>query len=425
MEPRRAIPDVKFNGKNVSKRLQGYLKTLTYTDVAGGESDSISISLQNIDAKWLNEWYPSKGDEISAGISFKNWEKENQDLYLECGDFILDDIKFSGGPMSASFGALSIPVNEAFKATERTKTWKDVTIRQMAEEISGRYSLELIYDADEIQISSVEQSENTDSAFLYDICKTYGLAMKVYRYKIIIFDKGKYEAKEPVDTISRNDFVDDEWEYLDTLVGTYTGARISYTSGQDNEEISAYVGKIKEDAPGSRVLKVNEQASDLSDAGYKAAAKVNESNESATTISGRIFAKPKIVAGVTVSIEGLGKADGKYFVDKATTEISSGKTTMQVELHKVQERITYIPQVVTDGSAAEEKKTYNVGDIVYFNGGTHYVSSYPDAIGYEVGPGTAKITIANGSGQAHPWHLITENWSETHVYGWVDDGTFE
>lgn len=425
MEPRRAVPDVKFNGKNVNEELKSYLKTLSYTDVAGGESDSISITLQNIDRKWLNEWYPNKGDEISAGILFKNWEEENQDFSVECGEFILDDIKFSGGPMTASFGALSIPVNEAFKVTKRTKTWKDVTIFQIAEEISARYHLELLYDADEVQISSVEQSETTDSAFLYDICKTYGLAMKVYRYKIIIFDRGKYESKEPVDTIKRSDFVEDEWEYIDTLDGTYTGARISYTSGQDNEQISIYVGKIEEDAPGSRVLKINEQASDLSDAGYKAAAKVNESNESATTISGRIFAKPKIVSGVTVKVEDFGKASGKYFVDKVTTEISAGKTTMQIELHKVQERISYIPQVATDGSTEEEKKTYNVGDIVYFKGGIHYVSSYPDAVGYEVGPGMAKITIANGSGQAHPWHLITENWSETHVYGWVDEGSFE
>lgn len=69
-------------------------------------------------------------------------------------------------------------------------------------------------------------------------------------------------------------------------------------------------------------------------------------------------------------------------------------------------------------------KSYNLGDIVNFKGGTHYVSSYPGAKGYNAGAGKAKITKKNGSGKAHPWHLIHVD-SGSNVYGWVDDGTFE
>lgn len=70
------------------------------------------------------------------------------------------------------------------------------------------------------------------------------------------------------------------------------------------------------------------------------------------------------------------------------------------------------------------KKGYAVGDIVNFHGGTHYYSSYPGAKGYSARAGQAKITIANGSGGAHPWHLIHTD-SSSNVYGWVDDGTFD
>ncbi|MCM1227323.1 MAG: peptidoglycan-binding protein LysM [Clostridium sp.] len=70
------------------------------------------------------------------------------------------------------------------------------------------------------------------------------------------------------------------------------------------------------------------------------------------------------------------------------------------------------------------KKSYGVGDIVNFHGGTHYYSSYPGAKGYSARAGKAKITIANGSGKAHPWHLIHTD-SGSNVYGWVDDGTFD
>lgn len=54
-------------------------------------------------------------------------------------------------------------------------------------------------------------------------------------------------------------------------------------------------------------------------------------------------------------------------------------------------------------ASSEKKKDYNVGDIVNFHGGTHYVSSYPGSKGYNARAGKAKITIKNGSGKAHPW----------------------
>ena len=81
-----------------------------------------------------------------------------------------------------------------------------------------------------------------------------------------------------------------------------------------------------------------------------------------------------------------------------------------------------------DKAESKDKKKsgdYQVGDIVEFHGGKHYVSSYPGAAGYPVSAGKAKITIALESGGAHPWHLVTEDWSQSHVYGWVDDGTFD
>lgn len=84
-----------------------------------------------------------------------------------------------------------------------------------------------------------------------------------------------------------------------------------------------------------------------------------------------------------------------------------------------------LAQTETVSSSSEStKKDYNVGDVVYFHGGTHYVSSYPDSKGYTAGAGNAKITIKDGSGKAHPWHLIHTD-SESNVYGWVDDGTFD
>ena len=414
---RKAVPSLSFNGKNVSTKLAEYLESVSCEDVASGSSDSIDITLQNIDMKWMNQWYPTKGDKISGTVTFQDW--------LDCGTFILDEVKFSGGPLKVSLGGVAIPANESFKVRERTKTWKNVTIKNIANEIAKRYGLSLSYSGPTITIASIEQSDKTDSAFLYDLCKKYGLSMKVFNNKIVIYDQTQQEKKAASATITRDSFIDDEWEYTDSIEGTYTGARISYKSGEDNEEISVYLGLKAENAAGSRVLNITEVADDYDAAYYMAAAQVNQSNEQATTISGKIWPNPKICAGICVTISGMGKANGKYFVDKSTVEVSDSRTTQSVELHKCQTRLTYTPKPKPKPQPA--KKSYKVGDIVNFHGGTHYVSSWPGARGYSARAGKAKITLGPdcaGNGKAHPWHLIHTD-SSSNVYGWVDEGTFD
>lgn len=110
-----------------------------------------------------------------------------------------------------------------------------------------------------------------------------------------------------------------------------------------------------------------------------------------------------------------GTLNDYYFVKGVRHDADSMSMTMDLK------KAVAEPVVQNHQSAP---KSYNVGDIVNFKGGTHYVSSYPGSKGYSARAGKAKITIKNGSGKAHPWHLIHVD-SGSNVYGWVDDGTFE
>lgn len=335
---RRVTSDVAFNGANVSTVLRDYLRSVSYTDVADGSSDSIKISLQNIDMKWLSEWYPEKGDQVTATLIYHDWKKTGDLQRLECGLFILDDISFSGGPLVADFGATSVPLDNAFKSQERTKTWENVTIQQIGSSITETYGLGFVYDADTITIEAVEQSDKTDSAFLYEIAKDYGLAMKVYWNKIIMYDKGRYEAKDAVAQIGPRDFIDGQFEYNDTLDGTYTGATFSYKNGTDSEEIEAAIGVTEGD--GARPLKISSKADDLLEARIKAAAQVNRSNEKVTTLSFGIFPDPSIVATSCIEVVDMGRMSGKYFVDSVETEHSPEGTSQSLKLHRVVERVS-------------------------------------------------------------------------------------
>lgn len=123
-------------------------------------------------------------------------------------------------------------------------------------------------------------------------------------------------------------------------------------------------------------------------------------------------------AGAVVRDSSTGLS-GEVWIDADTHTYQNGVGTMSLTV-TVRERND---EPVKEEKKEETKKEYKVGDIVQFKGGKHYVSSDATKSGGTPSAGKAKITIIN-KGSAHPYHLVTESWSETHVWGWVDEGSF-
>lgn len=74
--------------------------------------------------------------------------------------------------------------------------------------------------------------------------------------------------------------------------------------------------------------------------------------------------------------------------------------------------------------APVEEWTPKVGDIVQYNGTTHYTSANSTSPKSCRG-GKAKITRIYKLGQSkHPYHLVRVSGGGATVYGWVDDGSF-
>lgn len=122
-------------------------------------------------------------------------------------------------------------------------------------------------------------------------------------------------------------------------------------------------------------------------------------------------------AGAIVKDSSTGLS-GDVWIEADTHTYSKGVATMSLTV-TLRDRAAE----VVEEEKKEEKKEYKVGDIVQFKGGKHYVSSIGNKAGGSPSAGPAKITIIN-KGSAHPYHLVTEDWSKTHVWGWVDEGSF-
>lgn len=325
---RRAGIDINYEHVNITDNIKGSLKSFSYTDMASKETDSISVALQDRERKWMGSWAPVKGDHISASAVFYDWVGEGDNWEIYCGLFEVDDISMSGPPASCTVGAASIPRSKAFNEEERTKNWEEITVQEIALEIAGRAGIELHYEADDIPVKSLEQDRQTDCKFLYSVCEKYGLAMKVFAEKIVIFDEAAYESAAPVDSLTYGDF--SRYNYKSKLEGTYTGAKIAYSDPGTGETHVVTVGG------GSRIKEINEEADSALDAQRKAIAALNNANKGDTTFSGTVMARKTLIASRCISISGMGKMDGTYYLDKVTTRIAaSGASTQSFEAHRV------------------------------------------------------------------------------------------
>ncbi|MBO5214150.1 MAG: hypothetical protein J6B86_05220 [Clostridia bacterium] len=79
--------------------------------------------------------------------------------------------------------------------------------------------------------------------------------------------------------------------------------------------------------------------------------------------------------------------------------------------------ITYETEEAAESETVEAKPP-QVGDLVNFSGGKHYVSSN-GSLGYKAKPGPARVTRYL-PGRKHPYHLIHTD-KTSNVYGWVDE----
>lgn len=308
--------------EKLGKKIEKQLTSFSYTDEANGKSDSVSLTMYDIEREWMGSLMPEKSAHLKAKINLEEWEDVDS---LECGTFIIDDISFSGWPLSCNVSGVSAPNNDDFKSLPQSQTWEKTTIRQIASQFASKAKVTLVYDAPDIQIAEIEQKKKTNSAFLYDLCEKYGLAMKVYNNKIVIFDMVAYEAKKAVMTIKEK--MIENWSYNTTIEGTYTGVKLSYTDPK-KKTISVTIGKE------GRMYSLNTQASSRYDAELQATAKINEANRGIETMTMTLF-PCTLVASQCVNVSGFGKIDGKYYIDQIKHNIGSAYK-MQLSLHKVQ-----------------------------------------------------------------------------------------
>lgn len=328
--------NVHYNRKNITNLLTGDAMAWSYQDNLSGEIDSLEITLQDKENRWMHEWFPSKGSLISATRNYA--ADSGQVVADQLGKFEVDEITANGPASAVTIKALATSEKTSLRKEDKTKSWEKATIEMVAKDIAKRNGMKLVYKANETEKEDrIEQESKTDLAFLYELCQKESFCLKITSNSIIILDEADLERAKAVGTINRfpkeNDkikILNNGWSARSTLTNVYRKCIVKY---KDTKAKSNIKGEFTPPKPPktSRVLIVKEQAKTVAKANKLAKKKLREANKEANTMSMTVFSKSMLYAGQTYNMQGFGHFSGKYIITSCT---SSNDCTFQLNLRR-------------------------------------------------------------------------------------------
>ena len=362
---RRAEGFVGINGVNVWGSIKEFVTDIEYIDVATGETDSFDITVVDRDAHFITDWLIDKGTKLESKIKLLNWKEPGDIIWIDCGEFLCDSLKVNGPPTEVTIQSLALPLN----GEKNSRKWEDVSISAIAQDICERLGCELNYYADDIVIKSRQQSRQKDIEFLFGLCKEYGFGMKVYRHKIVIFNREQQDAAAAVKSINMS--IAESYSLDDNEEGTYTGAECTYKpEGSDDEQTYTY-------GSDERLLKLDTSATSAQEAELKAKAGLYDANIEAIKLRfSMLGGLEPLYAGSNYDVEGLGAYSGKYAVDKVTHTLTGTKAyRVAVEAHGVELKKDKPAYCVMEAEQSSTTAEIEAGRIIELNDTPLYISS--------------------------------------------------
>ena len=281
--------------------------------------------------------YKNKGLRIQVVFIREDWNSDGRRKRLDTGDCSLDDISCSGPPNVLTLKATSIPSDTATAQTQKNQAWEAYSLSRIAEEIAGRCGMSVMYESDiDPYYDRVEQVQQSDIAFLSSLCHNSGISLKVTANTLVLFDQAKYEAADPVITISPGSGYKTYKLKTGQCDTQYGACKITYT---DPVSKVSYSGTYKDPEAESdaQLLTLNMRVGSNAEAEALAKKMLRLKNKFERKCEFTFPGNPDLVAGVTAELKGWGMFDGKYIIATSVHSVDGGGYTTKITLRRVLE----------------------------------------------------------------------------------------
>jgi len=183
------IYKVSVNGSNVTDLIKTRLLSLTITDEAGWDSDSVSVTLDDRDSMLE---MPKTGASIEVSLGFKG----NKGL-VNMGAYTIDEVTLSGSPEKMVIRGKAADLGS--KGTikdQKTKQWEDKTVKEIVSEVASKHGLspKVGSDLSGKKIKDLAQTDESDIHLLSRIAQKYDAVVKVTQNYLIFSKRGASRA---------------------------------------------------------------------------------------------------------------------------------------------------------------------------------------------------------------------------------------
>lgn len=181
----KIAPDfmLKLDDRDITQNFSHRLISLTMTDKRGLEADQLDIQLDDSDG--LLD-LPARGATLSLWLGWTGTPLELK------GNFTVDTIEFRGAPDTLTIRGCSADFRGKLNV-RREQSWHDTTIGAIVNTIAQRNRLTASVAADlsSIAISHIDQSQETDAAFLTRLAERNGAFVSIKAGKVIFMKAGQ------------------------------------------------------------------------------------------------------------------------------------------------------------------------------------------------------------------------------------------
>lgn len=190
-----------FNKVDISDEIAHSISSLNYTDNSKNAIDDLEIELENLDYRWLKEWYPDEDAQLLVGV---HEELENETNFLDLGTFYVDEPTFEDHKLTLK--CLALPLDQNIRDQKNSVAWEKVTLKELVMQIANKHEMNAELYAENVFFERLDQNKETDLAFINRVVKEIGLNMKVSDDKIIIFDDEEMEKNDTIEVFNIKDY---------------------------------------------------------------------------------------------------------------------------------------------------------------------------------------------------------------------------
>lgn len=326
MRTRKISVKIVIEGKDVTKDLAPYLKTVSFTDVLEGEANTAQITLHDCGRLFIADWFPKRSDMASIGFQKENWGTEGESDSLNLEYWEIDEIenKVSTSGNTAAIKLNSIANKSELRSVDKSRSWEKVKLSKIAKDLTEEAGMELFFDADDVEIERAEQRETSNLKFLHKLCKDNGLCLRVANNQVIIFDAERYESKDAVKTLTYGDGEILSFSGKATISKIYKSAHVKYQHGKQAEKIDyTFDDPAKSDG---MTLEINKRVENPAEAEKLAKKELRKKNQDEIKVTLQVIGDFIYLAGQNIELADFGFYSGRYCIEKATHSVGKGYT---------------------------------------------------------------------------------------------------